>query len=234
MNIVATGGNQIMVSFKTNSIPILQDQAVTRALPAETAESILLSWECHVDHEGFDLNEIEQYYYKHNNISLHHDGTWYKDGGQDKGTNGVLYNWLSSIEQSSNLIIDHSHFVFRYPFAGEAAAQIKEYSAQRPELLRLLSSTFKCGLDLCIDYLGEERVEPVVHIEWDYYNLQDLEDGKRYVEYMLTDIQWESALQQILRYNKLAKENRIQAFDQADFRSMLFFGKKSYQLIPTL
>jgi len=220
--------------FKTNSIPDTNQLAVSKPLPEDIAENILLNLGCHVDHEGFDLNEIEQHYYKHNNITLHHDKTWYKDGGKEKGTNGVLYNWIEQFEPIKNIIIDHSHFVFRYPLVGEAAKQVKEYSQHRPELLRILSSTFKCGLDFCVDYLSVDRVEPIVHIEWDYDNIEDLIENKKCVESAIDGIEWDVIVKIILKYNTLARVNKITAFEQADFRSMLVFGKKSYHLIPTL
>ncbi len=223
-----------MIGFKTNDIPITDEFVVSKPLPEELAKDVLTNLSCHVDHEGFDLNEIEQHYYKHNGVFLYHDKTWYKDGGKDKGTNGVLYNWIESTQPDSNLIIDHSHFVFRYPIVGEAAKQIKLYSQFRPELLRLLSSKFKCGLDFCVDYISEDRVEPIVHIEWDYDNIEELMKNKAYVEGLLQTIEWEQIVNIILRYNKLARINKITAFEQADFRSMLVFGKKSYYLIPTL
>lgn len=223
-----------MISYKIHNIPQINEFVVDKPLPDELAEDVLLNLGCHVDHEGFDLNEIEQYYYKHNNVQLYHDKTWYKDGGQSKGTNGVLFPWIEEIQPTSKLIIDHSHFVFRYPITGEAAKQIKHYSQERPELLRILSSRFKCGLDFCIDYLGSERVEPIVHIEWDFDNTTDLLTNKAYVESILSEMNWNQTTEIILRYNTLARHNKITAFDQADFRSMLVFGKKSYYLIPTL
>lgn len=220
--------------FVANNIPNVDEFVVTKPLPENLAESVLLNLGCHVDHEGFDLNEIEQHYYKHNGIALFQDKTWYKDGGQEKGTNGVLYNWIEATQTLNNIIIDHSHFVFRYPIVGDAAKQIKEYSKVRPELLRILSSNFKCGLDFCIDHISEERVEPIVHIEWDYDNLKDLLENKNYVESLLTQIEWDTIIKIILRYNSLSRANKITAFEQADFRSMLIFGRKSYHLIPTL
>jgi len=51
---------------------------------------------------------------------------------------------------------------------------------------------------------------------------------------LLSTMDWEQTIKTVLRYNELARENKITAFEQADFRSMLIFGKKSYYLIPTL
>jgi hypothetical protein len=223
-----------MIKYTAKDIPQINKLVIDKPLPESTAESVLFNLGCHVDHEGFDLNEIEQHYYKHNGIALHHDKTWYKDGGQEKGTNGVLHDWIGEIQPKDQLIVDHSHFVFKYPITGEAANQIKYYSQQRPELLRILSSGFKCGLDLCIDYINSDRVEPIVHIEWDFDSITDLLTNKTYVEDQLKNIDWQQTINIVLRYNKLARINKITAFEQADFRSMLVFGKKSYYLIPTL
>jgi hypothetical protein len=223
--------------FQVNKPRPVNEFAVSTPLPKELLNKFLLKLTSHVDHEGFDLNEIEQAYYYHNGISLSHDTTWYKDGGKSNGTNAVLYPWIAQIPDANDkIIIDHSHFVFRYPIVGQAREQLLEYSEQRPELLRLLSATFKCGLDLCIDYinLNSKTVEPLVHIEWDYSDSDKMQSDAIEIETILKEGSWVSIIPAILHYNKLAKKNNVDAFSQADTRSMLLFASKSYKLIPTL
>ena len=220
-----------MLSYSISK-PTYHDIEISKPLPDEVAERVLLNSTCHVDHEGFDLNEIEQAYYKHNNVSLEHDTTWYKDGDASKGAHAIIQPWLVQAD-NSELILDHSQFVFRYPLSGDAAAQVKAYAQQRPELLRILSAEFKCGLDLCIDYISADRVQPVVHIEWDYTDASIMNANAQYVESVLQSTDWQEIISVIKRFNKLSK-NTLDAFQQADFRSMLLFGRKSYVLIPTL
>jgi len=198
---------------------------------------ILINGTCHVDHEGFDLNEIEQFYYHKSGIAITRDSTWYKDGGQGNGTTAMLQPWFEQItKQDDKLIIDHSHFVFKYPIAGAAREQVFGYIHKRPELLRVVSTNFKCGLDLCIDYLdvNEKVVEPIVHIEWDFDNFSEMETTAEEVKDIIDSKEWMKSIDAILRYNKLAKKNKVDAFDQADTRAMIMFGSKAYKLIPTL
>lgn len=220
-----------MLSYNVSK-PVYSNIQISKPLPDDIVEHVLLNYTCHVDHEGFDLNEIEQAYYKYNDISLEHDTTWYKDGDASKGAHAIIQSWLTQ-KDSSELILDHSQFVFRYPISGDAADQVKQYSKQRPELLRILSTSFKCGLDLCIDYINEDLVQPVVHIEWDYLNSQDMLVDVDYVETILQYTNWDEIISVIKRFNRLSKHS-LDAFQQADFRSMLLFSRKSYKLIPTL
>ena len=219
--------------YTTHLAPMVYQGIVSEPLPEYIAELVLLNKSCHVDHEGFDLNEIEQEYYKHNNVSLVKDPTWYKDGGMENGINAIILPWFEQFNREK-LIIDHSHFVFRYPIMGEAREQILKYAEQRPELLRILSVQFKCGLDLCIDYFTDTRVEPIVHIEWDFESVNDLQKASSEIENIFAKWQWIESIPAILRYNQLARKKRIDAFAQADTRSMLLFGEKSYKLLPTL
>ena len=219
--------------YTTHIAPQIYQGIVCEPLPSDIAESVLLNKSCHVDHEGFDLNEIEQEYYKHNNVSLVKDTTWYKDGGMEKGSNAMILPWFEQYN-TSNLIIDHSQFVFRYPIIGEAREQILAYAKQRPELLRILSVEFKCGLDLCIDYFSEDRVEPIVHIEWDFENSNDLQNAAFEVSGIIAQWKWIDSIPAILSYNQLARKKKIDAFAQADTRSMLLFGEKAYKLLATL
>ena len=222
-----------MYNFKFETIrPTYHNIQISNPLPDDIAEHVLLNKSCHVDHEGFDLNEIEQEYYKYNNISLEHDTTWYKDGEASKGAHAIILPWITQNE-SSNLVIDHSQFVFRHPITGNAANQIKQYAKQRPELLRILSAEFKCGLDLCIDYITTDRVYPIVHIEWDYHDVNEMIPDIDYVEHIIQETNWEQIVPIIMRFNHMSKYS-LDAFQQADFRSMLLFTRKAYKLISTL
>lgn len=221
--------------FICNSISNINQNVICNPLPDDVANEILLKGTCHVDHEGFDLNEIEQALYTHNNVQLVKDTTWYKDGGQSAGTNAIIYEWIIQTNKSTtNLLLDHSQFVVKYPIVGDARNQILKYVHLRPELLRLLSIEFKCGLDLCIDCYNDNRVEPILHIEWDFDNFQDVLKYSEIVITSLQNLQWESIVPVILRFNKISRINKIDAFSQADTRSMIIFGERSYKLIPSI
>jgi hypothetical protein len=199
--------------------------------------SILLdpAYGCHVDHEGFDLNQIEQEYYKAHGVSLAHDPTLYKDGAGIAGTHAIIQPWCEQSKRSNyDLVVDHSHFVYRYPIKGEAAMQITQYAEKRPELLRLISPEFKCGLDLCIDIFYQQRVQTIVHIEWDFDNFEDMKYTSMYVRKLCMELDWDAIIPAILMYNKIVKEHKIDAFTAANTRSQLLFGRNSYILIPTL
>ena len=226
-----------MVSFdyQCNILPTIETRVVCNPLPDDIAEELLLNGACHIDHEGFDLNEIEQAYYLHNGIQLNKDNTWYKDGGQTAGTNAMLYTWFEQLNKdNSSLVLDHSHFVFKFTIVGAAREQLSSYAQRRPELFRILSVNFKCGLDLCIDFYNNNRVEPIVHIEWDYDSIEEMLQATRCVESIMHSSEWLACIPTIVRYNDLARKNKIDAFKQADTRSMILFGEQSYKLIPTI
>jgi hypothetical protein len=227
---------EFVCKYHSPSIPATEISVAKCIHPDHLAANLLLHSPCHVDHEGFDLNEIEQAYYDVNGITYTKDSTWYKDGGKDYGTNAILQTWIEQINVNSNLILDHSHFVFKYPITGAAAEQIKQLATKRPELLRLVSINFKCGLDLCIDYINQELniVEPVVHIEWDFTNVDQMILTAKDIESCIDSGHIQKTLPAILEFNKLARSKKIDAFAQADVRSLLMFGEKSYKLIPTI
>lgn len=224
------------LNYKVNPLKIQSVRgAINHPLPDSIAEVVLLTKGCHVDHEGFDLNEIEQEYHTVNEVALQNDPTWYKDGQGATGANAIILPWIEQTEDGM-LIVDHSHFVFRHPIRGAAAAQVEKYAKQRPELYRILSAEFKCGLDLCIDYLDKEKgiVQPIVHIEWDFDSQVNLRNESERVEQILQHIDWKQIVPIILRYNEIAKQNSVDAFSQADTRAQLLFGQNAYKLIPTL
>lgn len=193
---------------------------------------------CHVDHEGFDLNVIEQAFYNAEGISLSHDPTLYKDGTGVTGATAIIQPWceqnIGSNTEQGTLVVDHSHFVYRYPITGLAKDQILQHTNQRPELARMLSARFKCGLDLCIDAFYFDKVEPIVHIEWDFADYDAMIVNSVFVQKIIEEMDWSYVVPTIMRYNQIARANNVDAFDQADTRSQLVFGRKSYILIPTL
>ena len=214
--------------------------AITKPL---TDPSILLTGACYVDHEGYDLNEIEQAYYTNSGISVTQDDTWYKDGGGDNKTSAILQPWLIQTNDivcdgTKQFILDHAQFVYKLPIRGEAEQQIRSYATKRPELLRLVSSNFKCGLDLCIDILDGDastgKIQPFVHIEWDYIDVNEMHYTAAQITKHLQLGDWYKLMDFMCQYNEKAHQNDIDAFAQADFRSMAVFGDKSYKLIPTL
>jgi hypothetical protein len=91
-------------------------------------------------------------------------------------------------------------------------------------------------LDLCIDYINQELniVEPVVHIEWDFTNVDQMILTAKDIESCIESGHIQKTLPAIIEFNKLARSKKIDAFTQADVRSLLMFGEKSYKLIPTL
>lgn len=199
--------------------------------------SILLDpiYGCHVDHEGFDLNQIEQEYYKAHGVSLVHDPTLYKDGAGVAGTHAIIQPWCEQFERGDfNLVVDHSHFVYRYSIEGDAALQIAEYAKKRPELWRLLSADFKCGLDLCIDIFHEDTVQAIVHIEWDYNSFEDMEFASMWIRRACMETDWRVMVPALLAYNKVAKQVKVDAFTSANTRAQLLFGRNSYMLVPTI
>lgn len=227
--------NDIFLGTHTWNDPIAP--GITAVTTPLEDPSILLdaAYGCHVDHEGFDLNQIEQEYYKAHGVSLVHDSTLYKDGAGVAGTHAIIQPWCEQSQRSDfDLVIDHSHFVYRYPIKGEAAEQIIKYASKRPELLRLLSSEFKCGLDLCIDIFYRGGVQTIVHIEWDYDTFDEMVGASMWVRRVCMEADWTTIVPAILTYNKIVKQHKVDAFTAANTRAQLLFGRNSYMLVPTL
>lgn len=230
------GQSKTKITYQTANFPAYQ--SVTKPLEDD---SILFGGRCHVDHEGFDLNEIEQAYYSTAGIGFQKDDTWYKDG--DGFTTAIIQPWVTQIdfprfEDNDEIVLDHSHFVFKYPIRGQAELQVREASKSRRELLRLVSTKYKCGLDLCLDlYTGDSnigRVEPVVHIEWDFLDPHIMNQEAIRLVGILESVDWYEVIPNIKQYNKKALSENIDAFTQADYRSNTIFGDKSYKLVSTL
>ena len=78
-------------------------------------------------------------------------------------------------------------------------------------------------------------IEPILHIEWDYNNTQELIQKALQVERIInTTHEWKDVIPTVLRYNRIARQKNIDAFTQANTRSQILLGENAYMLIPTL
>ena len=170
MNTVQTGGN-----LKVNPFKVEKDILIEA--PLENEELLLSLPIENVDRVGFDLTTLEQEYYKANGLTLRHQELYSKDS--QKGSWDTIFDrWFLESKIQEHFYIDHSGLYGVYPFAGRAKEQLRKFIPRRPELAKLYNLKGKVGYDVCIDYINQEKVIEVVHIEHDY----GLEDYKFFLE----------------------------------------------------
>lgn len=190
---------------------------LTLSKPLED-ESLLLTADIeNVDRVGFDLTTLEQEYYKANNLSLSEKILHSKDSAKESW-NTVFGPWFETRKIKKNVFIDHCGIYATYPFSGQAKEQIKKYIPKRPELAKLVNLKGKVGYDICIDYINEEEVTELLHIEHDY-GLEEYStflDNKHRLEILLQNTDWKRI------YDKAKKGLLTNSIERNNYKASLF------------
>lgn len=171
------------------------------------------------DKDGFELTPLEIAYYKSNHIPM----------------NDYLYNmccqqpWiLPTIKFGEGLSLDHSMILERYGFAGQAILQLNEARKLRPAILKILSTRRKWGIDFSLDYIMDDEVTDVFHIEIDSYSYDEILDVKACAEQVILNTDWVDGAKAIRRTK--SEWAHLEGHEQSNWKAK-FFGFRAAEHI---
>jgi len=141
----------------------------------------------HFDNDGFQLNRLEQQYYKAQGIDI----------PECLGVRAAQYDWFSLIEPGK-FIIDHSMVITRCAYVGRAREQLERMSRVYPYLRKYLLLKPKWGFDFALEYAGNEYLE-VMHIEQDFDSYEEAVDRKAQFEQMVCNEDWKLFVTELLK-----------------------------------
>lgn len=164
------------------------------------------------DKDGFELTPLEIAYYQTNGIQL----------------NTLLYNhaaqrqWVFG-ETQPGVIVDHSLLLERYAFGGDARDQLMMLRHDIPELLKLIATKSKWGFDFSVDYIADDEVTDLFHIEVDSQDVDQIEEQRTAVAKVIVSTDWADAAK-TLRTRK-SEWQHLDGNTQSDYKAR-FFGFK--------
>jgi hypothetical protein len=171
----------------------------------------------HFDNDGFQLNRLEQIYYRAADIAT----------PECLGVHSAQQTWLE-LAGEFEFVLDHSFIVARYAYTDSARDQLERMSAQFPQLKKYLLLQPKWGLDFALEYAGQDYIE-LLHIERDYSTLEEALEQKCYLELRLLDIDWHKVAQNLLRNRN--KWQHLQGMARNDWKAeYLGFGRAEHTL----
>ena len=122
------------------------------------------------DKDGYNLTELEQAIYAFNGFE----------------TSNVLserilcQEWFSSDDK--NIIVDHAYILTRCDFVDTCREVIYDHSIINKKFLYLLQCKRKWGVDIDINYIYNNKIYEVIHLEYDSYNYSEAISQKSYLE----------------------------------------------------
>lgn len=174
---------------------------------------IMLASMKYFDKDGYELNHVEQLYHVHQGVDIGYNFLYHK-------ANHIP--WFTDADDSvKGAVLDHSMMMQRWAYTGDARKQIQRLAKNKPELNKLLAIRPKWGFDLSVDYVYDGGAFELFHIEYDYYDYAQAVDEKAYYEEVISTIDWEGSVHNILQRKQ--EWSHLCSDDQADWK-VRYFG----------
>ena len=140
------------------------------------------------DRFGYELTYIESELHKQNNISGH-----VLVPGSPTDAAACIQDWIVQVQKHPNLFLDHAHVNVRYAYEGDAKIQIQEEAKKNPRLNKLLNIRPKFMVDFCLDWIEEDKVVELIHIEHDFDDFDLYKTHLAAMEAFIQAQDWEKA-----------------------------------------
>ncbi len=195
--------------FKRHQITLMSNPCCTRLIDN------LVSDDFHYyDKDGFELNKAEQKFYAAMNYPINYpvlNHTCWQEP------------WFELEKKDQGLILDHSMFLCRSNYSGDALKQLTELKNTIPQAGYLIRSKNKWGFDFALDAVSEDgTIYEVIHVEYDNYDYTRFKDRMIHFEYIVRHTDWFDAAKQI--WNTRDQWQNLQGFEQNHWKASYLIG----------
>lgn len=176
------------------------------------------------DKEGFELNKLEQAYYRVNTIHIGH--TLYHVCCQQE--------WIiGPYEPLQGPYFDHCMILTRFDYQDESREQLEKLAIKRPCLNKLLKIKPKYGIDVSMEYQWPDGdITEIFHIEIDRYSKDEILEWKYKLEDIVLNTDWRDAMNQIMLRKREWED--MNSDDQSDWRCHYLGLPRAYDTIKVL
>jgi hypothetical protein len=128
--------------------------------------------------------------------------------------------YIDQTESEQGLVLDHCMLLTRWAFAGEARAQIQEVAQTRPILNKLLGIRPKWGIDFSLDWVDHDICMEVIHIEQDFYTIEEAQAAKQRLEHIIENTDWAQGARDLIRRKHEWQD--LSSDDHSDYKARYF------------
>lgn len=201
-----TPGDSIV--FRRHDVTLMSNPVCRNAAPAVAVEDFQ-----YYDKDGFELSRAEQKFYLANSLPLHdilNHRCWQEP-------------WFELEQKNHRLILDHSMFLCRANYTGDALQQLEKLKPQIPTADLIIRTRQKWGFDFALDAVSEDgTVYEILHIEYDNYDYITFSDQLLKFDYKVRHTDWYDCAEQI--WSKRDEWQHLSGFAQNDWKSWFLIG----------
>lgn len=158
--------------------------------------------------DGYELTQLEQDIYFKNNVFIDKVFLNHKT---------CINDWFKI--ESDRIFCDHSAILYRYSLENYFP-QILKLKNEKKELIRFFDIKAKYGLDFYFQFLGDDNCCDIIHIENDYFYVDELLEDKLKIEKFILSTDWEDVGFKI--YQKRLEWQGLLKNDQFDWKARYF------------
>jgi hypothetical protein len=195
--------------FKRHEVHLLSNPTCSKSVTDLTSDNFQF-----YDKDGFELNQAEQKFYRAMKYPIDHPilnhCCWQEP-------------WFELERSDLGLVLDHSMFLCRCNYEGEAEEQLKKLKDTVPTADYLLRTKRKWGFDFALDAVAEDgTVYEVLHIEYDHNDFDYFKNHMIAMEFQIRHKDWLDCAQQI--WQNRDRWQHLKGFQQNDWKSEFLLG----------
>jgi len=195
--------------FRRHQITLMSDPSCTKRI-----EDLDVSDFRYYDKDGFELNLAEQKFYAAMKYPIDHEilnhHCWQEP-------------WFELENKTSDLILDHSMFLCRCRYIGEAEQQLRELKTDVPQADMLLRTKQKWGFDFALDAVSDNgTVFEVLHVEYDHCDYDFFKNRMINFEWTVRHTDWTDAAHSVWQHRE--RWESLQGFEQNHWKSNFLIG----------
>lgn len=161
------------------------------------------------DKDGFELNLAEQKFYSVMGYPINYPILNHRCWQEP---------WFELENKTPNLILDHSMFLCRCRYVGEAEHQLLALRNTIPQADMLLRTKQKWGFDFALDAVSEDgTIFEVLHIEYDHCDYDFFKNRMLRFEWTVRHTDWVAAADSI--WAARDQWQHLTGFDQNNWKS---------------
>lgn len=189
--------------FKRHQIALTSNPTCNKAVNDLNKDDFLF-----YDKDGFELNVAERKFYHAMNFPI---------------DNPILNHccwqepWFELEQTDQGLILDHSMFLCRCAYGGDALKQLESLKKSIPQADLLIKTKIKWGFDFALDAVVDGNLFEVIHIEYDSNDYETFKNRMIQFDYLVRHNDWQDSAKRIWALKD--KWQHLKGFDQNHWKA---------------